>query len=825
MAMCLSSLAYSQTCAGAVGGILPSDDFDGDGYCNSIDHDDDNDGILDIDECQAVNGLRVRYWTLPNLDESSAPIGNFPFDQAANTTSVKYRPDVNTTAYGVSNCIQTPSTPPDFDGYVSGPIVDAYVVSGKGLDVTSGPGFDEDINVSGGGGYILMEGFVKLPATFTTVAFIVSNGFTSGDRQSLFVSHNGSNSASTAQTDMRFVADSRNGDTTAAIILNNLGSPYVRIAMAVQDGTARSGAKLQWNIDGAGYTDIPFTEIFRVDQDDTTNDDLVCFDTDLDGKADIQDTDSDNDGCFDAIEGDENVKITHVNNDGSINTTANGGVNTNGVPNLVNTGVADMGSDVGQGVGISNNAAVIECCNAASSGYADADGDNVSDYCDLDDDNDGILDADECVVMNATFNVATSDFVNNTTGTGLGNTFINSGSYTLYGNTTATGWTSTFNAAPNTKQRNITSDANGGLAFMSYVNATQSYSMSFNLIGNTAAGQKIQTVIAGGGSSSTSTTVVNEYESLTVTWAGGGTAIIKDPDGNEVSFISGSGASVGASASLASGTTIYRLNGGTLKTYSALKWTIELPMGVNQFSISFVNGQLNDIVRIFAKGPQDTDQDGIADCIDLDSDNDGCPDAVEGGADVFETTLLASGGTLLGGNGVNPTTLPTSGIFNKAVLKNICTTCVNTSGVPQISPLPLNYSNTTGQTVGAAYNALISGCVCYNDAATGTGVDTKHGITLLQRAGASPAEVNNWPMVRKSAHTVLESNTKGFVITRMTSDPAQTAAADHFNKITNPQDGMMVYDTFAKCLKIYTVDDTVPANSVWSCYTVATCPQ
>jgi hypothetical protein len=59
----------------------------------------------------------------------------------------------------------------------------------------------------------------------------------------------------------------------------------------------------------------------------------------------------------------------------------------------------------------------------------------------------------------------------------------------------------------------------------------------------------------------------------------------------------------------------------------------------------------------------------------------------------------------------------------------------------------------------------------------------------------------------------------------MTSDPAQTAAADHFNKITNPQDGMMVYDTFAKCLKIYTVDDTVPANSVWSCYTVATCPQ
>ena len=58
--------------------------------------------------------------------------------------------------------------------------------------------------------------------------------------------------------------------------------------------------------------------------------------------------------------------------------------------------------------------------------------------------------------------------------------------------------------------------------------------------------------------------------------------------------------------------------------------------------------------------------------------------------------------------------------------------------------------------------------VCYELPNTATaGADTNHSIILLQRAGAIPATPNNWPMVRKSANTVLESNTKEFVITRM----------------------------------------------------------
>lgn len=99
-------------------------------------------------------------------------------------------------------------------------------------------------------------------------------------------------------------------------------------------------------------------------------------------------------------------------------------------------------------------------------------------------------------------------------------------------------------------------------------------------------------------------------------------------------------------------------------------------------------------------------------------------------------------------------------------------------------------------------------CYCLKDPmTTGTGIDTKHGITLLKRAGT---ENGNWPMIRKSAHTVLESNSKGFVPTRMTTV--------NLLNITNPVEGMMVFDTTAKCLKVYD-------GTAWKCFITPTCPQ
>lgn len=104
----------------------------------------------------------------------------------------------------------------------------------------------------------------------------------------------------------------------------------------------------------------------------------------------------------------------------------------------------------------------------------------------------------------------------------------------------------------------------------------------------------------------------------------------------------------------------------------------------------------------------------------------------------------------------------------------------------------------------------VNSCACFNDAAIGgTNHDTKVGITLLKRAGGINSD---WPMVRKSGHIALESNTKGFVITRLT-----TAQLDVIKNAGNAIEGMMSYDTTANCIKIYSGGD-------WKCFNMPSCP-
>lgn len=103
---------------------------------------------------------------------------------------------------------------------------------------------------------------------------------------------------------------------------------------------------------------------------------------------------------------------------------------------------------------------------------------------------------------------------------------------------------------------------------------------------------------------------------------------------------------------------------------------------------------------------------------------------------------------------------------------------------------------------------------CYKNPVTnaGTTVPTNHGITSLGRAGS---DNGNWPMVRQSAWTVLESHTKGFVVNRMEfgtdGNPVGIATANFVK-------GMMVYDTTNHCLKIYD-------GTQWGCLSTQTCPE
>ena len=204
----------------------------------------------------------------------------------------------------------------------------------------------------------------------------------------------------------------------------------------------------------------------------------------------------------------------------------------------------------------------------------------------------------------------------------------------------------------------------------------------------------------------------------------------------------------------------------------------------------------HDDFQVLTTQYADTDGDGIPNHLDLDSDNDGCVDAFEGDENVTNAQLTTASGTV------------TVGIGSTASNQNLGNT-VDVDGVPTLvnSGGAADIGGDQGQGVGSSQDLTINGCICYNDANTSAaGPETKHGITLLQRAGT---ENGGWPMIRKSAHTVLESNTKGFVITRMTS--AQITA------IVSPQEGMMVYDTVVKCLKLYD-------GAAWSCFNTPTCP-
>ena len=104
--------------------------------------------------------------------------------------------------------------------------------------------------------------------------------------------------------------------------------------------------------------------------------------------------------------------------------------------------------------------------------------------------------------------------------------------------------------------------------------------------------------------------------------------------------------------------------------------------------------------------------------------------------------------------------------------------------------------------------------VCYKPAVLtgGTIEDTKFGITLLGRAGAKS---DNWPMVRKGGWMALESNTKGFVMNRVSFGANNLPVGI---PIANFVEGMMVFDTTNECMKIYN-------GTVWSCFSTQTCPE
>ena len=225
---------------------------------------------------------------------------------------------------------------------------------------------------------------------------------------------------------------------------------------------------------------------------------------------------------------------------------------------------------------------------------------------------------------------------------------------------------------------------------------------------------------------------------------------------------------------------------------------------------------------------KDTDGDGTPDHLDVDSDNDGCADALEGSEFVRRTHIHSLSLPTTDANypyrgqikvTYNGTTTGTPA--------QIISTSTGANGVPQLVNVAGSNLNTTtnpsnlagisdntdgtadiGQNFGSSQDSLVRDpdCDrCFRPATTtGTTLPTNHGITALARAGGNTGE---WPVRVNGAYTVLDAKTKGFVINRV-----PTSALSSIIGVT----GMMVYDTTVNCLKIYDCTS-------WNCYTKQTC--
>ena len=171
----------------------------------------------------------------------------------------------------------------------------------------------------------------------------------------------------------------------------------------------------------------------------------------------------------------------------------------------------------------------------------------------------------------------------------------------------------------------------------------------------------------------------------------------------------------------------------------------------------------------------DTDNDGAPNEIDNNSDGDDCPDAIEGAGTIMYKDLKEN-------NTINST--------------------VDINGVPT----PVN----GGQGIGNAYLQSNDDCKCLKSPNTNTvsALSTNVGITTVSKD-------LDWPQKIKGAFIALESKSKGFTINRLTTL--------QINAITNPTEGMLVYDININCLKVYSKKHT--SNTFeWHCFDFQSCP-
>ena len=325
--------------------------------------------------------------------------------------------------------------------------------------------------------------------------------------------------------------------------------------------------------------------------DGADNPDYLDDDSDGDGILDIAEngsrpdtltstTDTDNDGLYDIFE-------NGSNNDGLI---VNDGINP---PNNLNLGDDDNDFALGGDVDYRDNPSV-----------TDTDNDGIPDSVDIDDDNDGILDTEEGCTP------ATGTFTENLSFTSV------SGSGFSYASNNITFGSGSDNYVNSTHSPNL-----------STYGVTSDFELDFTLSGTYASETQRGAYIGINESGTNSDFDDDDIDYAFRIRGSGQTLEIRENGTFRVSVSSGADGNVLTIRKVGTQIT-YLVNGGLVYTSAVAA------NGSDYFVDTSFRGQstsfdLNNFNVEFSTVIDDLDGDGIANCKDLDADNDGIPDNIE----------------------------------------------------------------------------------------------------------------------------------------------------------------------------------------------------
>ncbi|MBT2623687.1 hypothetical protein J7E44_23280, partial [Chryseobacterium sp. ISL-6] len=295
----------------------------------------------------------------------------------------------------------------------------------------------------------------------------------------------------------------------------------------------------------------------------------------------------------------------------------------------------------------------------------DSDGDGLLDVDDLDDDNDGILDSIECSGNEI---VANGKFTNNANGWTLGQ-----------------GWTSTGSAIEIVENHVLDSDVNQSLTNLRKTNNFIPLSLTLGA----------QDASQAAGSTASLQILLNNVVYATIN-----NSVTRNPSVNNITMTLANGAT----------SNFTPFSTASISGFTIRNFTINIPnSNIPDTSVLTFRAHtesddwlLDDIsVKAFTC---DTDGDGVFDHLDLDSDNDGCLDSVEGDENVSTNQLVNAGGIV------------TSGPGSSAPNKNICqnNSCIDAQGVPLLVNLggSADIGNDQGQGLGSSQDPDINPCFC-----------------------------------------------------------------------------------------------------------------